>query len=359
MRVDPHLGDDLAHVTGPVCRAVVVVDPLRNAVLLERAPEDELERGQVPLEAPAAVEDESAVVVQERVQVGTTGLPRLVRIRQPGTHEHVGLPEVVGRGRFEAIEVLGVRDPGQPGREPGALERAMKRAASDQARLHGLRVLEDPQDPVERALGDVELELAGELDHRGRQHGAATRRTLLVGQAAQAVLAVAPHPGADGLGGGLEGLAVGVGPDLLGEVLEQRSTLAAVGVEGQVGADHLVANQRLRLGVVVSELHGSSVEVRGPSPGAAGTMETRPVGSMPAWRWSDAGQWRTLPSQEEGRSQQESASWVGQPPASLGQEWCGGQTESGRAAEQQGEPSPKRPNFRWALPATARQAFRG
>jgi hypothetical protein len=97
----------LGHVLAPVRPAVVIVDSLGNAVCAESLAKHKFKSRQVTFECKPTRQQQSRVVVQKGMHPRTSLLARLVRVGQPRASHHVRLPEVVGEGRFESVEVLG------------------------------------------------------------------------------------------------------------------------------------------------------------------------------------------------------------------------------------------------------------
>ena len=242
-RQDPHRRDDVLHVVRGVGRPVVIVDAPRDAVFLERAPEDELQRRRVTLEAEAAVQAEPAVVVQERVQVGLPHTSRLSGVREPRSIDHVRLPQLVREVRLEAVEILrGLRlgtSTGDPVREQGAVHGAAARLPLGEQ----LEVLGDADDAVERALRHFPLERAQRGDLGVVEHADAAGGPGGVRQRVDPALPVAPGPDADRLGGDAEQLPVRAHPRLRGQLFEDRPAMATGGEECDIRRDDLVTGK--------------------------------------------------------------------------------------------------------------------
>ena len=217
-------------------------------MLLERAPEDELQGGEVALEAEPAGEDEPGVVVEERVEVGPADLAGVLGVGEPGPDEHVALPEVVRVRCLEAVEILVVGSARLPRGDPRPHEHPVKRAAPHHAALDEPHLLDDAQEAIERASRHVALEVAEEGDGLLGERVDAALRALLVFEPGKSALPVAAGPGPDGLRGDLEGLPVGSDPRAGSELLEERAALPAMGFEREVGADDLVADEGLGRG---------------------------------------------------------------------------------------------------------------
>ncbi|MFT6161483.1 MAG: hypothetical protein ACJATT_005702 [Myxococcota bacterium] len=94
----------LGHVLAPVRPAVVIVDSLGNAVCAESLAKHKFKSRQVTFECKPTRQQQSRVVVQKGMHPRTS---LLARVGQPRASHHVRLPEVVGEGRFESVEVLG------------------------------------------------------------------------------------------------------------------------------------------------------------------------------------------------------------------------------------------------------------
>jgi len=215
------------------------------------------------------------VVVEERVQVRAPHRAGPLRIRQPGAGQHVRLPQVVGAGGLEAVEVVAVgRADGRPG-QPARLQRPVQRAA-----VHGapLDLAETPQDrdqPVEAALRHLLLELRRALDERGTERLRARPRAGRVLEPGEPAAAVAPDPRPDRLGRYLQRLPVRAWPGARRQLRQEHAPLSPLWGDGQVGADHLVARQGSCLAgiplVVHAVLPARSGRDRGdPAAGRAG-----------------------------------------------------------------------------------------
>jgi hypothetical protein len=201
-------------------------------------------------EVEASGEQKTAVIVQEGVQLRAPDLAGPAGLQQPRPHEQIALPQSSGEVGLEAVEVLLVRDPGLAGRDAVPLEHPVHRAALEEALRGEQQAFCDLDDAVEAPLGDFALEATDQLlllvgEGTGRAGG-----PQCVLQGVEAAVSVAPYPGAQGLRGDRQGLAVGARPDTVGESLQQRTVTTAGRIRGDVGRDDLVADERPGLWIV-------------------------------------------------------------------------------------------------------------
>ena len=207
-RAEP--GADDGELIGGIVGAVVHVDGLGDAALVERGLEAVDEVGGVVGVIEGAVRDDAGSVVNEADEEGLDGLLEFgVEIR---TVQGVALPEVVGMGlgkcqprlgagfvgRFEQVETVDV--PAEcVRRDLGALEEALLNAGAVHLGNVILLAVEGGQDLLDGFQQTLGRDLAG-----GALVGAARR----IGDA---VLAVVIPPGLDGSPGELEMPAVFIG----------------------------------------------------------------------------------------------------------------------------------------------------
>ncbi len=184
------------------------------------------------------------MVVDEGVEVRSAQLAGLGGVRQPGPHQHVGLPEVVRKVGLVAVQVavagLGLRPPGQP----VGLQGPVQGAAGHDTGLDQGHVGEDLQDAVQGPLRDLLLQVAQQRDLLRGQDLHALGGEGLVGQGVEATEPVAADPGAQGLSGEVDLAAIGQGPGLRRQLVQQGAALTARRVLCEVGADRREAQQR-------------------------------------------------------------------------------------------------------------------
>ena len=130
----------------------------------------------------------------------------------------------------------------------------MQCASPHAAWLDALRLLHDADEPVEGSFRHLALEATGQLNLLVGQRDDAARGPLLVLEGRKPPAPVASDPDAQRLGLHVQGLAVGILPDLGGELLEHRSALSSWGRQGEVGADDHVARERLGSASIVVAL---------------------------------------------------------------------------------------------------------
>jgi hypothetical protein len=133
----------------------------RFAVALKRAFKDQFKGGQIALEEKAAIEQQPRGIIKEGVKIGASHFTGPPVIRQPGSLEHVGLPQVIGVVGLPAIQVLIICDFELSGRKPPCLQCSMERGPAQEARGSHLHVLHNGDDALNRALWHLEFEFAG------------------------------------------------------------------------------------------------------------------------------------------------------------------------------------------------------
>jgi len=189
------------------------------------------------------VQAHAAVVVEEGVEPRASGLAWPIRVGEPRAREHVGLPDLIRKVRFEAVQVVTRRrsllSPGELVRS----ERAMHSATPGLALLDEPEVLCDTHETVERARRDLAFERAERGDVHPGERPDAARGARGIGEPGEPTLAVSTDPAAQRLGAGGEGLAIGAGPTARSETRQQRSPATTRRGLGDVGGDGLVAGQ--------------------------------------------------------------------------------------------------------------------
>jgi len=119
---------------GRVDAAIVHVDGIRHSPAQDAHLEYPLHARQGFVEEKLTVWDQAAVVIQEAIQVGPAFLARGIRVGQPGTHQHIPLPERVGVLPLEALvgaaplgeQTAGFAAPAQLAGESMGVERAFQ-----------------------------------------------------------------------------------------------------------------------------------------------------------------------------------------------------------------------------------------
>ena len=121
-------------------------------------------------------------------------------IGEPGSLEHIGLPQVIGIIGFKAIQVVLVRERELSfGKSPG-LEGSVKGRSAQQSWGSQLHVLHDGDEALDGSLGHLEFELAGLLDEIPGDGPDALIRPGFILEGLETASLIEAEPVADGLG---------------------------------------------------------------------------------------------------------------------------------------------------------------
>jgi hypothetical protein len=173
---------------------------MRFSVALKRSFEDELEGGQIPFEEESSVKEETGGIVDKGIETGSSHFAGAFGVGQPGSLEHIGLPQVVGIVGLEAVQIVPIREGEFSLGEASFLERPVESGSAQQSRGSQLHVLHDGDNALDGSFGHLELELAGLIDELLGDGPYALIGTGFVLEGLESAIAIESEPKADGLG---------------------------------------------------------------------------------------------------------------------------------------------------------------
>ena len=118
--MDAQFSAEDLHVLRFEHHGIVVVDAAWFPIPLQSPLENQLESREISLEGKAAVEEQAGGIINKGIQIGASHFARPFWIGQPGSLEHICLPQIIAIAGLKTVQILSIRNAEFPfGQSPG------------------------------------------------------------------------------------------------------------------------------------------------------------------------------------------------------------------------------------------------